>query len=56
MIERAEKLIAELNKSKAEFDIATIAVDQALQSMCERLDKVELWIAENQKSPHPSVT
>lgn len=49
MSERIEELMAELNKSKAEFDIATTCVAQALQSVCERLDKVELWIIENQK-------
>ncbi|CAB4126812.1 hypothetical protein UFOVP260_55 [uncultured Caudovirales phage] len=48
MSERVEELMVELNKSKAEFDIATTCVAQALQSMCERLDKVELWI-ESQK-------
>ena len=54
MSERIEELMAELNKSKAEFDIATTCVAQALQSMCERLDKVELWIIENQKKPQIS--
>ena len=49
MSERVEELMVELNKSKAEFDIATTCVAQALQSMCERLDKVELWIIANQK-------
>lgn len=49
MNEQLDKLMAELQKSKAEFDIATTCVAQALQSVCERLDKVELWIIENQK-------
>jgi hypothetical protein len=50
MSEQLDKLVAELQKSKAEFDIATTCVAQALQSVCKRLDKVELWI-ENQKNP-----
>jgi hypothetical protein len=54
MSERIEELMAKLNKSKDEFDIATTCVAQALQSMCERLDKVELWILENQKNPQRS--
>lgn len=51
MSDRIEELMVELNKSRAEFDIATTCVAQALQSMCDRLDKVELWITENQKNP-----
>lgn len=54
MSNRVDELIIELNKSRAEFDIATTCVAQALQSMCERLDKVELWIIENQKKPQTS--
>lgn len=43
---------AELNKSKAEFDIATQCFVQALQSLHERLDRIELWIRiENKKNP-----
>lgn len=52
MSDRIDELMAELNKSKAEFDIAATCVAQAMQSMCERLDKVELWILEN-KNPQP---
>lgn len=54
MSDRLEELMAELNKSKAEFDIATTCVAQALQSLCERLDKVEIWITTNQKNPTPN--
>jgi len=50
MNEEMVKLVNELNKSKNEFDIATTCVAQALQSMCERLDRVELWIIESQKN------
>ena len=49
MTEELEKLVTELNKSRNEFDIATTCVAQALQSVCERLDRVELWISESQK-------
>jgi hypothetical protein len=54
MSDSIDKLINELNKSKTEFDIATTCVAQALQSMCERLDRVELWILENQKNLPPN--
>lgn len=50
MSDRVEELMIELNKSRAEFDIAATCVAQALQSVCERLDKVELWITENEKN------
>lgn len=50
MSDQLVKMAEELTKSKAEFDIATTCVAQALQIMCERLDKVELWI-ESQKNP-----
>ena len=54
MSDRLEELMGELNKSRAEFDIAATCVAQALHSMCERLDKVELWISINQKNLQPS--
>jgi hypothetical protein len=53
MSERLEELMIELNKSRAEFDVATTCVAQALQSVCQRLHEVELWI-EDQKNPMPS--
>lgn len=43
-------LKAELQKSKAEFDILINLVIQSLQSLHERLDKVELWISESIKN------
>jgi len=54
MNEQLDKLQAELQKSKAEFDILATCLAQALQSLHERLDKVELWITESQKNPMPS--
>lgn len=50
MSDELELLFKELNKSKTEFDIATTCVAQALQSMCERMDRIELWISESQKN------
>jgi len=49
MSEQINELMAELRKSKAEFDIAATCVAQALKVLHERLDKVELWITEDQK-------
>lgn len=51
MNEIIEELISKLEKSRSEFDIATTCVAHSLQSICERLDKVELWMIEDQKKP-----
>lgn len=39
----------ELQKSKAEFDIATNCLIQALEAFNERMERVEKWILENQE-------
>jgi len=49
MSAQLEQLMDELRKSKTEFDVATTCVAQALQSMWERLDKVELWVEDQKK-------
>lgn len=41
-------LEAELQKSKAEFDLATSCLMQALEAFNERMERVEKWILENQ--------
>lgn len=52
MKEEIDKLLSMLNKSMSEFDIAATCMAQALHCMCERMDKVETWIQENQKKHH----
>ena len=54
MSEELKQLTTELEKSRAEFDILATVLAQALQSLHERLDKVELWITENPKNPLPN--
>lgn len=50
MIDELTKLKAELQKSKAEFDILSACIIQSLQSLHERMEKVELWISEGIKN------
>lgn len=50
MSDKSKELMAELRKSKAEFEIATMCVAKTLQAIYERLDKVETWITTNQKN------
>lgn len=46
MSENFKTIQAELHKSKAEFDIAITCIIQAIQSLHERLDRVESWISD----------
>ena len=43
----------ELEKSKAEFDLATTCLMQALEAFNERMERVEKWILENQERASP---
>lgn len=49
MSDHLQKITAELQKSKAEFDIAITCVIAAVQSLHERLDRVESWISDQKK-------
>ena len=53
MSEKMEKLKSLLEKSRSEFDIACTCMTQALQSLHERMDRIEKWIWENTKKDQP---
>lgn len=46
-----EALNNAMKKSKDEFDIATGLIANALKDVHERLERIEQWITESQKSP-----
>lgn len=50
MSEQLNKLLTELEKRKAEYEIISTCLAQALESCHERLDKVEEWIQEQEKA------
>jgi len=45
-----EELAKALKKSRDEFDIATACLATGLKEIHERIERIERWIAESQKS------
>lgn len=54
MNDEENSVMAELQKSKAEFDAASMCLYEALQAFNERMERVETWIQDQGSPPQKS--